>query len=120
MGPCTRTHRSLDQFLGWCVLMLLVLTGAATAAQNRRTNSNQRQVVLRIRAEVVPAAMLPSPKKKEQQDSITYDLAMPQPMAGLKMSVIEEIRPLPQAFRNSGWGAKSGNIVLKTLTVVPQ
>jgi hypothetical protein len=104
---------------------VLVLTGTATAAQNGRANSNQGQAVLHIQAVVVPVVMLPSQgRRNEPRGPVTYDLGAAQPAAQsgvqLKMSVIEELRPLPQVFRDRGWGSNTGNVVLKTLTVVAQ
>jgi hypothetical protein len=129
MGPYIRTHPSADHFFVWCALIVLVLTGTATAAQNGRANSNQGQAVLHIQAVVVPVVMLPSQgRRNEPRGPVTYDLGAAQPAAQsgvqlgvqLKMSVIEELRPLPQVFRDRGWGSNTGNVVLKTLTVVAQ
>jgi hypothetical protein len=118
MGPYICTRRCKHIFSTLCAAFLFFAVAASDAAgQAGKTNSTSGQAVLHIQATVVPSVMLPTPKQEKEQTSfITYNMNTTQP----KMTMIEEVRPLPRAFRIIGWGGNDGHALLKTLTVVAQ
>lgn len=118
MGPYICTRRCKHIFSTLCATFLFFVVAVSDAAgQAGKTNSTSSQAVLHIQATVVPSVMLPAPKhEKEQPGFITYNVNTSQP----KMTMIEEVRPLPRAFRSIGWGGNDSHALLKTLTVVAQ
>ena len=102
------------------VALGLAITAMASPciwAQNGKTQTNTAQATLRLTVRVVPVATLPAfPKSQsDSQASVAYHLPTPPP----RMTVTEEIRPLP-AIHHLRLRAQRppAGAVLKTLTVV--
>lgn len=121
-------HRSLNVIkhaLGRSGAHSIVALGLAIAAmpspciwaQNGKTQTNAAQATLHLTVHVVPVAALPAfPRSQsDSQAAVTYHLPAPPP----RMTVTEEIRPLPAVHHSRLRGPHSiEHAVLKTLTVV--
>jgi len=102
------------------VALWLAMTAMASPyswAQNSKTQTSTAQATLRLTVRVVPVAMLPALPRSQSDStaSVAYHLPAPPP----RMTVTEEIRPLPAGLHSRPRAPHlPEHPVLKTLTVV--
>ena len=98
-------------------LALTTLASPYLWAQNGKAGTNTAQATLRLTVRVVPVAMPPAIPRSESDSTVS--VAFHLPVSPPRMTVTEEIRPLPASLHPNLRGQdRPEPALLKTLTVV--